>query len=103
VEGAQVSSDGSIGVTAHDGTLDDVCDKLDVAWTSTVGKRLQVTRTAPDGRSSIRSAQAVPVACHFNGADENQRPFTVTADLSKTYVSTTISLQTRTFQHDVVS
>jgi hypothetical protein len=101
VQSARPRGDGSSSVVARDGALSDIYKKLNVAATSRIGKSLVVSHIARDGRRALESAAAVPFTCRLE--HDNRNPFSVVADLSKTAVSTTIALQAKTFQLDVVS
>ena len=102
VDSVSVNADGSLTVASHDGGLADIYRSLSFAGTSHVGAGLQVVRIGPGGhrtRLPARAASAVPFSCKTSGS----RTISVTADLSKTWVSPTIDLGSRVFAIQVIS
>jgi hypothetical protein len=102
VDTVTVNPDGSLAVAAHDGSLSDIYRSLSFAGTSHVGSGLQVIRIGPRGRRTrlpAHAASAVPFSCKTSG----NRTISVTADLSKTWVSPTIDLGSRVFAIRVIS
>jgi len=103
VDTASRGADGTTTVSAHDGGLSDAYQNLDAARSSPVGGALLLSRATADGRRRFlgpHADKAVPFSCHKPAGSDS---LSVTADLSKTQISSVISLSARTFQLVVIS
>jgi hypothetical protein len=91
-------ANGALLVRAHDGALSDAYRRLAVASNRTIGD--QVELSTPTGLTFMASASAVPFTCDRSAGDA---PIQVTADLTRTTISTVIYAPARMFSFSLIS